>query len=167
MADIALDIGYEFAVDTDLDFAAAERATRELLQAEGFGVLTEIDVRATLSAKLGADFRPYKILGACNPQLAHRALEVEPAIGLLLPCNVVIEELAGGRARVRFMEPKSVLSVVANEAISPIADDASERLHRVADGLRRVEKPPVGSSSTSSLRRSPTPPDSHRGGTDG
>jgi uncharacterized protein (DUF302 family) len=134
---MALDLSYEFAVDTDLDFEGAERRTRELLQGEGFGVLTEIDVQATLKAKLAAEFRPYKILGACNPQLAHRALEVEPGIGLLLPCNVVIEEVAAGRARVRFIEPRAALSVVANSAIGPIAEDASERLHRVAERLRR------------------------------
>ncbi len=80
-------VSYEFAVDTDLDFEAAEGRTRELLQGEGSGVLTEIDMQATLRAKLGTELRPYKILGDCNPQLAHRALEVEPGIGLLLPCN--------------------------------------------------------------------------------
>jgi uncharacterized protein (DUF302 family) len=132
-----LDLSYEFAVDTDLGFEAAERRTRELLDGEGFGVLTEIDVQATLRAKLGVQFRPYKILGACNPQLAHRALDVEPGIGLLLPCNVVIEESSADLVRVRFIEPRSALSVVANPAIDPIAEDASERLHRVADRLRR------------------------------
>jgi uncharacterized protein (DUF302 family) len=134
---MAVGLSYEFAVDTDLDFDAAERRTRELLQDEGFGVLTEIDVQATLRAKLGAEFRPYKILGACNPQLAHRALEVEPGIGLLLPCNVVIEEIPAAQVTVRFMEPRSALSVVVNPAIEPIAADASERLHRVAERLRR------------------------------
>ncbi|HEY8951369.1 MAG TPA: DUF302 domain-containing protein [Candidatus Dormibacteraeota bacterium] len=126
---------YEFVVNTDLDFEAAESRTRELLQGEGFGVLTEIDVRATLKAKLGVEFRPYKILGACNPQLAHHALEVEPAIGLLLPCNVVIEEIPSGQVRVRFVEPRSALSLAADPAVQPIAEDASERLHRVAERL--------------------------------
>jgi uncharacterized protein (DUF302 family) len=134
---MAADLSYELAVETDLDFETAERRTRELLQGEGFGVLTEIDVRATLRAKLGAEFRPYKILGACNPRLAQRALEVEPAIGLLLPCNVVIEEIPTGQVTVRFIEPRSTLSVIANPAIKPIAEDASERLHRVADRLSR------------------------------
>jgi len=126
---------YEFVVNTDLDFEAAESRTRELLQGEGFGVLTEIDVRATLKAKLGVEFRPYKILGACNPQLAHHALEVDPAIGLLLPCNVVIEEIPSGQVRVRFVEPRSALSLAADPAVQPIAEDASERLHRVAERL--------------------------------
>jgi uncharacterized protein (DUF302 family) len=134
---VPLDLSYEFSVDMALDLGGAERATRELLQAEGFGVLTEIDMSATLKAKLGVEFRPYKILGACNPQLALRALEVEPGIGLLLPCNVVIEAGADNRATVRFMEPRSALSIAANPAIAPIADEASERLHRVAERLSR------------------------------
>jgi uncharacterized protein (DUF302 family) len=130
-------VSYEFAVDTDLDFEAAEGRIRELLQGEGFGVLTEIDMQATLRAKLGTKLRPYKILGACNPQLAHRALEVEPGIGVLLPCNVVIEEGDAKRVRARFMEPRSALSVVANPAVAPIAEEASERLRRVAERLGR------------------------------
>ena len=127
-------LGYEFTVDVTLGFQAAEQRTRELLKEEGFGVLTEIDVRSTLKEKLGEDFRPYKILGACNPQLAHRALQSEPGIGLLLPCNVVIEEAPKG-TRVRFMEPISALGVVGNLAVEPIAAEASARLHRVAARL--------------------------------
>ena len=126
--------GYEFTVDTPLDFEEAEQRTRELLKEEGFGVLTEIDVRSTLKEKLGEDFRPYKILGACNPQLAHRALQAEPGIGLMLPCNVVIEEASPG-TRVRFMEPIAALGVVANSDVEPIAAEASARLHRVAARL--------------------------------
>lgn len=127
-------IGYEFTVDIPLGFEAAEQRTRELLKEEGFGVLTEIDVRSTLKEKLNQDFRPYKILGACNPQLAHRALEAEPGIGLLLPCNVVIEEGPAG-TRVRFMEPVAALGVVANRDVEPVAAEASARLHRVAARL--------------------------------
>ena len=123
--------GYEFTVDIPLGFEAAEQRTRELLKEEGFGVLTEVDVRATLKEKLGEDFRPYKILGACNPKLAHRALQAEPGIGLMLPCNVVIEEITAG-TRVRFMEPVAALGVVANSDVEPIAREASTRLHRVA-----------------------------------
>jgi len=126
--------GYEFTVDTPLGFEDAEQRTRELLKEEGFGVLTEIEVRSTLKEKLGEDFRPYKILGACNPQLAHRALQAEPGIGLMLPCNVVIEEGTAG-TRVRFMEPVAALGVVANSDVEPIAAEASTRLHRVAERL--------------------------------
>lgn len=126
---------YEFTVEVPLPFEAAEQRTRELLKEEGFGVLTEIDVRGTLKEKLGADFRPYRILGACNPHLAHQALNAEAGIGLLLPCNVVIEEDAGGTTRVRFLEPIAALGVVGNPALEPIAKKASERLHRVAEAL--------------------------------
>jgi uncharacterized protein (DUF302 family) len=126
--------GYEFIVDTPLGFRDAEERTRDLLKEEGFGVLTEIDVQSTLKEKLGEDFRPYKILGACNPQLAHRALQAEPGIGLMLPCNVVIEKGTAG-TRVRFMEPVAALGVVANRDVKPIAAEASARLHRVAARL--------------------------------
>ena len=126
---------YEFTVEVSLSFEAAEQRTRELLKEEGFGVLTEIDVRGTLKEKLGADFRNYRILGACNPHLAHQALNAEAGIGLLLPCNVVIEEAAGGTTRVRFLEPIAALGVVGNPALEPIAKEASERLHRVAEAL--------------------------------
>lgn len=117
-AEMAVDVSYELAVETDLDFETGECLTRDLLQGEGFGVLTEIDVQQTLGAKLGVEFRPYKILGACNPHLAHRGLEVEPGIGLPLPCNVVIEETGPGRASVRFMEPKAALSWSATPRLS-------------------------------------------------
>ena len=130
---------YEFTVDVPLAFEAAEARTRGLLKEEGFGVLTEIDVRHTLNEKLGTDFRPYRILGACNPQLAHQALSAEAGIGLLLPCNVVIEEAGGGSTRIRFLEPIAALGVVGNSALEPIAKEASERLHRVAEAL--VKRP--------------------------
>ena len=126
---------YEFTVEVLLPFEAAEQRTRELLKDEGFGVLTEIDVRRTLKDKLGEDFRPYRILGACNPHLAHQALNSEPGIGVLLPCNVVIEEAAAGTTRVRFLEPIAALGVVGNPALEPVAKEASERLHRVAESL--------------------------------
>ena len=134
---MAAGVDYEFVVATDLDPESAEARTRELLLAEGFGVLTEIDVRATLKAKLGAEFRPYKILGACNPELALRALSIDAGVGVLLPCNVVIEADSQERATVRFMEPAAALSIVGNPAIGPIAADASARLHRVAQRLRQ------------------------------
>ncbi|HPV08282.1 MAG TPA: DUF302 domain-containing protein, partial [Aggregatilineales bacterium] len=103
-----------------------------------FGVLTRIDVKATLKEKLGADFRPYVILGACNPPLAHRALEAEPRIGALLPCNVTVEQ-AGEGARVRLVNPFAMLAVGdlgENAEVRAVALEANERLQRVASALR-------------------------------
>ena len=126
---------YGFTVDTDLTVGEAESRVRELLKEEGFGVLTEIDVKRTLKDKLNIDFRPYKILGACNPPLSHRALLVEPGIGLLLPCNVVVEAGPTGGSRISFLDPEIALGLVGNTELEPIAKDASLRLHRVADRL--------------------------------
>ena len=126
--------GYGFAVDTHLSFEDAELKVRDLLKQEGFGVLTEIDVQKTLKEKLGVDFRRYRILGACNPPLAHRALTVESGVGLLLPCNVVIEDLGRG-SRVLFLDPVAALGIAGNPEIAPLATEASARLHRVAQGL--------------------------------
>ena len=127
---------YGFSVDLALPIEGAEARVRDLLKVEGFGVLTEIDVRSTLREKLGEDFRPYKILGACNPPLAHRALQAEPGIGLLLPCNVVVEAAPGGASRVSFLDPEIALGLVGNPELESIAADASRRLHRVADRLK-------------------------------
>lgn len=122
-----------------MEFGAVEQRVRDLLGEEGFGVLTEIDVAATLKAKLGTDFRPYTILGACNPPLAHRALDAEPGVGVLLPCNVVIEEVSPGRCRVRFMEPMAALALVG-DAVAEVARDASARLHRVSEQLTAADQ---------------------------
>ena len=109
---------------------ALERVTAELAK-EGFGVLTEIDVAATLKKKLGKDMRPYKILGACNPQLAHRALEAEPQIGALLPCNVVVREDPSGKTIVEIMDPQAVMQLVDRVEIAEIAAEVRKRLERV------------------------------------
>jgi uncharacterized protein (DUF302 family) len=119
--------------DTDYD-TAVERVT-ERLGEEGFGVLTEIDVRATLKKKLDVDFRRYVILGACNPQFAHRALEAEPEIGVLLPCNVVVAERAGGGSRVMAMDPAAVFTLIDNPDVEPVGNEVRERIRRVLDGL--------------------------------
>ena len=112
----------------------ANRA-REALATEGFGVLTEIDVQATLKKKLGIHKKPYLILGACNPPLAHRALEIEPAIGVLLPCNVTIFEGDDGATYVQAIKPRAMFGVVGNPVVQPIADEVAQRLERVMEAL--------------------------------
>jgi uncharacterized protein (DUF302 family) len=112
------------------DLAAARERIDAALKTEGFGVLTEIDVQATLDRKLGVQIAPYVILGACNPKLAHRALEREPAIGLLLPCNVVLAQ-AGDDVVVSAASPRAMLSTASDaEGVRPIAEEAEERLRR-------------------------------------
>lgn len=113
-----------------LPYAEAVEKTKEALKAEGFGVLSEIDVQATLKAKLNEDVEPYVILGACNPTLAHQALSAEPDLGLLLPCNVVVYE-RDGAVWVKAIEPGKMLSVVENPAVDPIAKQVREKLERV------------------------------------
>jgi uncharacterized protein (DUF302 family) len=117
-----------------MGFDQAVGAVTQALAKEGFGVLTEIDVAATLKKKLGIDRPPYKILGACNPQFAHRALEAEPQIGALLPCNVIVREDAG-KTVVEFMDPDAVLKLVERPEIGSIAKDVRQRLERVMNAL--------------------------------
>ncbi len=126
-------VGFTIQLKTDFN-TALERATKAL-QAEGFGVLTEIDVKETMKKKLGVDFRPYKILGACNPPLAHRALTAVPEAGLLLPCNVTVSQIADGICEISLVDPLAMLGVIPNPALQPIAEEARERLERVAAAL--------------------------------
>jgi len=122
--------GYVFGKTVGLGFDEAIKRVTEELANEGFGVLTEIDVAATLKKKLGLEMPPYRILGACNPQFAHRAIEFEPQIGALLPCNVVVREEAG-KTRVEIMDPQSVLQLVERPEIEDIATEVRKRLERV------------------------------------
>lgn len=125
---------YGIGVDSPLEVGAAEQAIRTALAAEGFGILTEIDVAATLKTKLGLDKRPYRILGACNPLLASRALEVDQHVGLLLPCNVIVYETDTG-SRIEALEPGVMVTMIPNPAIRPIAAEARERLVRALQAV--------------------------------
>lgn len=125
---------YVFGKTVDLKFEQAIARVTEELAKEGFGVLTEIDVAATLKKKLGLDMPPYRILGACNPQFAHQAIEFEPQIGALLPCNVVVRE-DGGKTKIEIMDPRAVLQLVGRPEIAEIAGEVRARLERVLASL--------------------------------
>ena len=122
----------EITIDTPMPDAEAE--VRDALAAQGFGILTEIDVAATLKAKLGVDRPALKILGACNPSFAHQALSIDPAASLLIPCNVVLEPALGGGTRISIVDPRQLM---AGERLAGLADDAATKLTAALDQLRR------------------------------
>ncbi|CAM5644914.1 DUF302 domain-containing protein [Kitasatospora aureofaciens] len=125
---------YGISVWLDLPFADAVQRVRAALTEEGFGILTEIDIGATLKAKLGEEIEDYLILGACNPQLAYRALGVDRRIGLLLPCNVVVRSAAGGTV-VEAMDPELMVQISDQTALTPVTDEAAARLRSALDAL--------------------------------
>ncbi len=125
---------YGFGIDLDRPFEEVLTAVQNALKEQGFGVLTTIDVKATLKEKLGLDMERYVILGACNPPLAHRALETEREVGLLLPCNVVVREV-NGKTRVEIADPKAMLGIVGNPALDELANEARSCLERALQTL--------------------------------
>ncbi len=127
-------LGTTIRMETDFETALARVIAA--LKVEGFGILTEIDVKDTLKKKLNVDFRPYKILGACNPPLAYRALTAAPEVGLLLPCNVTVVQIDDNLIDVSLVDPLAMLGVVAHPDLKPVADEALARLDRVAASLQ-------------------------------
>ena len=128
-------MSYHFSKRLDVPFDQAVSRVTEVLKREGFGLLTDIDVSATLKAKLGEDFRPYKILGACNPQLAHRALQLEDKIGTMLPCNVIVQQHADGGVEVSAVDPVASMQAIGNPGLAEVAKEVQARLKRVVEGL--------------------------------
>jgi uncharacterized protein (DUF302 family) len=128
-------MNYTIARTIDAPFDEAVERVTAALATEGFGVLTTIDVRETLRKKLDVDFRPYTILGACNPSMAHRALQIEPGIGAMLPCNVVVQDAGQGTTEVAAVDPVASMAAVENHALLDVAAEVRERLARVIQSL--------------------------------
>ncbi len=126
---------YSFGGETTLGFDEAATAVRDALREQGFGVLTEIDAKKVLKEKLGLERRPYKILGACNPHFAHRAIEMEPQLGTLLPCNVIIYEKEVGGVVVSAMDPEAALQLVGKPGVDEIAKEVRKRIERALEKL--------------------------------
>ena len=129
------DMAYYLATIIELPFDDAVARTREALTAEGFGVITEIDIQDTLKKKIGVNFRRYRILGACNPKLAHEALQLEDKVGTMLPCNVVVQEVSDGRAEVAAIDPVVSMQAIGNTRLHEAAGTVRNKLERVIDSL--------------------------------
>jgi uncharacterized protein (DUF302 family) len=126
---------YHFSKKLDVTFDQAVSRVSEALKTEGFGVLTDIDVSATMKAKLGEDFRPYRILGACNPQLAYRALKLEDKIGTMLPCNVIVQQHEDGGIEVSAVDPVASMQAIDNPGLAEVANEVRARLKRLVESL--------------------------------
>ncbi|MGH6749478.1 MAG: DUF302 domain-containing protein [Methyloceanibacter sp.] len=128
-------MSYHFSKSLGLPFNQAVDRVIDALKHEGFGILTDIDVAATMKAKLGEDFRPYRILGACNPKLAYRALELEDKIGTMLPCNVIVQEHLGGGVEVSAVDPVASMRAIENPGLAEVANEVQAKLKRVVASL--------------------------------
>lgn len=128
-------MAYYFAKMLDAPFEDAVRRTIDALKSEGFGIITEIDVKDTFQKKIGVDFRNYRILGACNPTLAHEALELEDKVGAMLPCNVVVQDTGGGRTEVAAIDPVASMQAIENPRLKQAAERVQAKLKKVIDSL--------------------------------
>ena len=128
-------MSYHFSKRLNVSFDQAVARVIDALKSEGFGVLTDIDVKATLKNKLGVDFRPYRILGACNPPLAYRALQLEDKIGTMLPCNVIVQEYPGGGVEVSAVDPVASMQAIENPGLAEVAKDVQAKLRRIVNEL--------------------------------
>lgn len=128
-------MSYSYSTTSDLSFEETITYVTEKLKDQGFGVLTEIDVKETLKKKLDVDFKKYKILGACNPEFAYKALQAEDKIGVMLPCNVIVEEHKNGTVEVSAVDPVASMQAVGNDQLEPIAGEVRDRLRKVIDQL--------------------------------
>lgn len=128
-------MSYYFAKTLETDFESAVRRATEALKQNGFGIITQIDVRETFKSKIGVDFRNYRILGACNPQLAHEALQIEDKVGTMLPCNVVVQELGGGKIEVAAIDPVASMMAIENPELKRAAEQVREKLRGAIENL--------------------------------
>lgn len=126
---------YYFAKTLNVGFEDAVRLTTEALKQEGFGVITEIDVQDTFKKKIGVDFRDYRILGACNPHMAHEALQIEDKVGTMLPCNVVVQDLGGGRVEIAAIDPVASMMAIENPQLKSAAEQVRSKLRRAIESL--------------------------------